>query len=336
MEKSTENKYKFSRITDKQLKAQGVQALADRPNAAAQYGQSGLSPAQLKQWFDKFAWTLAGNINAIQEAINGEEAAKYIGLKLGKYTTLDELIAAMQDGRFAGEILGVFPSAGERGDEHLTVLQTVIDDFAKAISELGENKLDKKTPGVLSAYTVGADNGNGTVEISVDPKAGAMPRYNETSSVATKNPSFDRQKYEKNELQMPLNYAMNYGFFMSFMQEMSHHIGAGVKFELDTTTYKLLVEVVNVYGEVIWRDDSVDLPLEQMIVGVRYEDGDIVITLNNGESTRIPVATMVGGLASDEELNRKVGEVNARLDDLFKEYVDDINELVGGDYADYS
>jgi hypothetical protein len=45
---------------------------------------------------------------------------------------------------------------------------------------------------------------------------------------------------------------------------------------------------------------------------------------------------MVGGLASDEELNREIGKVNTRLDALFEEYVDDINELVGGDYADYS
>lgn len=336
MDRSVEKNYKFSNVTDKQIKAMGVQALANRPNAAGQYGQAGLSAEALKLWFDKLATLLASKINEIQDAISGEDAAKYIGLALGSYKTLDELIAAMQDGRFAREILGVFPSAGERGDEHLTVLQTVIEDFAKTISELKENKLDKQAPGVLSAYTVGADNENGTVEISETPKAGAMPRYNGESSVATKNPSFDRQKYEKNELQMPSNYAMNYGFFMSFMQEMSRHIGAGVKFTLDPTTYKLVVEVVNVYGQVIWRDDSVDLPLEQMIVGVRYEDGDIVIALNNGGSTRIPVATMVGGLASDEELNREIGKVNARLDALFEEYVDDINELVGGDYADYS
>ena len=52
MEKSTEKEYKFSPITDKQIKAMGVQALANRPNAAGQYGQSGLSPTELKRWFD--------------------------------------------------------------------------------------------------------------------------------------------------------------------------------------------------------------------------------------------------------------------------------------------
>jgi hypothetical protein len=333
MDRSVEKNYKFSNVTDKQIKAMGVQALANRPNAAGQYGQAALSAEALKLWFDKLATLLASKINEIQDAISGEDAAKYIGLALENYKTLDALIAAMQDGRFADQILKVFPRVDALEPQSL---QSVINGIAQAISELEENKLDKQAPGVLSAYTVGADNENGTVEISEDPKAGAMPKYNGESSVATKNPTFDRQKYEKNELQMPANYAMNYGFFMSFMQEMSRHIGAGVKFTLDPTTYKLVVEVVNVYGQVIWRDDSVDLPLEQMIVGVRYEDGDIVITLNNGESTRIPVATMVGGLASDEELNREIGKVNARLDTLFEEYVDDINELVGGDYADYS
>lgn len=333
MDRSVEKNYKFSNVTDKQIKAMGVQALANRPNAAGQYGQAGLSAEALKLWFDKLATLLASKINEIQDAISGEDAAKYIGLALENYKTLDELIDAMQDGKFADEVLKVFPKVDALEPQSL---QSVINGIAQAISELEEDKLNKKAPGVLSAYTVGADNENGTVEISEAPKAGAMPRYNGESSVATKNPTFDRQKYEKNELQMPVNYAMNYGFFMSFMQEMSRHIGAGVKFTLDPTTYKLVVEVVNVYGQVIWRDDSVDLPLEQMIVGVRYEDGDIVITLNNGESTRIPVATMVGGLASDEELNREIGKVNARLDTLFEEYIDDINELVGGDYADYS
>lgn len=333
MDRSVEKNYKFSNVTDKQIKAMGVQALANRPNAAGQYGQAGLSAEALKLWFDKLSTLLASKINEIQNAISGEDAAKYIGLALENYKTLDALIVAMQDGRFADEVLKVSPRVDVLEPQSL---QSVINGIAQIISELEENKLDKKKTGVMSAYSVDANGEGGTVEISESPKAGALPRYNGESSVATQNPSFDRQKYEKNELQMPSNYAMNYGFFMSFMQEMSRHIGAGVKFTLDPATYKLVVEVVNVYGQVIWRDDSVDLPLEQMIVGVRYEGGDIVITLNNGESTRIPVATMVGGLASDEELNREIGNVNARLNSLFEEYIDDINELVGGDYEDYS
>ena len=84
MDRSVEKNYKFSNVTDKQIKAMGVQALANRPNAAGQYGQAGLSAEALKLWFDKLSTLLASKINEIQDAISGEDAAKYIGLAVGK------------------------------------------------------------------------------------------------------------------------------------------------------------------------------------------------------------------------------------------------------------
>ena len=324
MENSTENKYKFSKITDKQLKAQGVQALADRPNAVGQYGQSGLSPTELKQWFDKFAWTLAGHINAIQEAINGEEAAKYIGLKLGKYTTLDELIAAMQDGRFAGEILSVFPSAGELGEEHLTTLQKVIDDFAMDISSIKENKLDKKKPGVLSAYTVGADNENGTVEISGAPKPLTLPLYDANGELLTGPPTREGS-------------ALNLGYFVSYMNQMAEHIGAGVNFTMDPETYIVTIEVLNRAGEVIYKT-YLDLPLEEAIVGGSYdeENKEIDFILRSGETFSVKIEDLVNGLVTEAKHAADIKALSDKMDRLFGEYVEKIDELVGGDFVDYS
>ena len=65
---------KLGNITNEQIKEKGVQAFADRPNAASQYGHSGLTAAQLKLWFDKLATFLAGKINEIQNVISGDEA----------------------------------------------------------------------------------------------------------------------------------------------------------------------------------------------------------------------------------------------------------------------
>lgn len=337
MEKSTEKEYKFAPITPQQIRAMGVSALADRPNAVGQYGQSGLSPAQLKSWFDNLVTLAAEKINELQAAINGEEAARYIGLALENYKTLDELIAAMQDGRFAGEILSVFPSAGERGEEHRTALQAVIDDFAKEISELNENKLDKKKPGVLSAYSVGADGENDTVEISGKPKAGAMPRYDNSGALPVANPAFDVEKHWKNEPQMPYDRAMNYGFFTSFMANMAEHIGAGVNFTMDPETYIVTIEVLNRAEKVIYTT-TLDLPLEHAIVGGSYdeENRQIIFTLRSGEKCYVKIEDLVNGLVTEAKHTADKKELNDKIDRLFGEYVEEIDELVGGDYVDYS
>ena len=74
---------KLSNITTKQITDKGVQALANRPNASAQYGVSGLSPTQLKLWFDKLATFLADKVNELQNTISADDAAAYFRIFLG-------------------------------------------------------------------------------------------------------------------------------------------------------------------------------------------------------------------------------------------------------------
>lgn len=321
MEKTTKNEHKFSPITDKQIKAMGVQALANRPNAVGQYGQSGLSPAQLKLWFDKLVTLAAEKINELQTAINGEEAAKYIGLALKNYPTLDELIAAMQDGRFAREVLRVFPSAAAFEAQ---TLESVIFGIAETISDIEEDKLDKQEPGVLSAYTVDAAGENGTVEISALPKAGTIPVYDADKEIPVEDP------------QKPTS-AMNLRYFANYMNEMAKHIGAGVKFIMDPETFIVTVEVVNIAGDVIYRT-FLDLPLEEMILHVDY-DGEkkaLIITLKSGEKKEIAIPDIVSGLVTDAQHSADIKALDEKMNRLFGEYVEEIDELVGGDYVDYS
>lgn len=103
---------RITKITEKQIKDRGVQALADRPNAQARYGVGGLSAPQLKLWFDKLATFLAGKINEITDVISGEDAAYYIRLALEKYgiDNLGDLITSFEDGTFAKNVVKVFPT----------------------------------------------------------------------------------------------------------------------------------------------------------------------------------------------------------------------------------
>ena len=125
------------KITKSQIAEKGVQSLADRPNASAQYGVGGLSPHQLKLWFDKLASFLAEKINEVYDTISADDAADYIRLALDDYGvgSLQDLIDAMLSGEFANKVLQVLPSV----NSFATVpLQKYINDAAQAISENAE------------------------------------------------------------------------------------------------------------------------------------------------------------------------------------------------------
>lgn len=139
---------KLSNITPAELKSKGVVSLADKPNAAASYGVGGLSPTALKLWFDQLSKLLADKINAIQDALSGDNAAEYIKLILtgldstnetGEYS-LQDLCNAFKDGKFA-EYLQLYGSAAA---ENLSSLQAIVNAFALDISTAKETALDAK------------------------------------------------------------------------------------------------------------------------------------------------------------------------------------------------
>lgn len=94
----------FDNITQKDIKSQGVQALADRPNASGQYGVGGLSAKQLKEHFDQLAALLAERLNAVQNALKSDDAAQYINAKIpgsSKQNNLKDVLNSITDGTFS-------------------------------------------------------------------------------------------------------------------------------------------------------------------------------------------------------------------------------------------
>ena len=124
-------------ITPKQIAAMGVQSLADRPNAAGGYGQSGLSALQLKLCFDKLVTLAAEKINEMQSTLSSEDAASYIRLALDNsgVENLQDLAEALASGDLASKLLKVFSSAASSEPEYL---QTVLNAMAKSLSEFDE------------------------------------------------------------------------------------------------------------------------------------------------------------------------------------------------------
>lgn len=123
---------KFERITEAQIRSKGVQSLADRPNASSQYGEGGLTAAQLKAAFDRLAIYLAEKINIIQSALSAEDAPEYIriGGEDGAEVTLDDLLKSITNGNLASNIM-LYSSAT---DSDLKSLQVIINLIAKGIS----------------------------------------------------------------------------------------------------------------------------------------------------------------------------------------------------------
>lgn len=328
-----ENKYEFSPITDKHFKKSGVQALADRPNAANQYGQSGLSATQLKVWFDNMAKLLSEKINELQQAINGPEAVKYIGLAVSEYKTLDELIDGMQNGSFADTLLKLYP--GEDASE-VETLQDIIFDIAQRYSEmkedsedLDERKVEKVTDtnSYRRAYGVSKAGEQINLTVSEAPVGNAVAAYNENGILKTKMTPLPGYEAMANASEV-----VN----MAFINELRKHIGAGLNIVLDHKTYEFYVEILNIDGQIIFTSTPIDLPLEEVVVRGDYADGKIILTLQSGEKIEVPVANMVNGLVTQAAHDADIKALNLKIDSALAAYISDVYNLVGGDYVDYS
>ncbi len=126
-------------IKDTDLLAYGVRSLPDRPNVSKVYGQSGMSASALKAHFDKNAELIADKVNEIISYIYGSGdagIASLIQTGIENYGTLDKFILSLSDGKFAKDILKLYPD-GSKGE--LKDLQSIIDKFAKAQAQTEEN-----------------------------------------------------------------------------------------------------------------------------------------------------------------------------------------------------
>jgi hypothetical protein len=121
------------------------------------------------------------------------------------------------------------------------------------------------------------------------------------------------------------------------MNRMAEHIGAGVNFTMDPETYIVTIEVLNRAGAVIYRT-YLDLPLEEAIVGGSYdeENKEIDFILRSGETFSVKIEDLVNGLVTEAKHSADIKALDEKMERLFGEYVEEIDELVGGDYVDYS
>ena len=330
-----DKQYKFANVTDRQLKQLGVQALADRPNAAQQYGQSGLSAQQLKLWFDKLATLIANKLNELQDTLNGTEATKYIGLDLSGYKTLYDFLASIENGSFAETALKLYPNENAL---EVVSLQEIIFGISQAYSKMEETveKLDEdavkkvtETNSYRRAYGVNKNGEQTMLTVSEAPVANAAAAYSEGGALKAKMSPIEGMPSSIEAASEVVNLA--------FINEMRRHIGAGVKFSMDPKTYIVSVDVVNIGGQIIYHTE-LDLPFESVVVGGYYDDKtrEVVFTLKSGDEIRFPVEKLVNGLVTEAKHTADIKAINLKLDTALAGYISDIYNIVGDDYVDYS
>lgn len=293
---------KFKKILQTQIQAKGVQALADRPNIAAQYGVGGLSGKDLKLWFDKLASFLADKINEIYDALSSEDAAQYIHIALEDYDIedLDALVDAMTSGKFAQDLLMVLPSPTA---SQAVTLQACIFDAAKEASRISEHlskldsgKLDKiSLPDTYRrAYIIDTDGMQKEIYIVEDPLPGAIPMYVGDGQINVAVPVFPENAANK-----------------GYVDDGDRSLGAKVEISIDPLTYIMTLRLKNAFGSIL-STATVDLPLESAVVGGEYADGYLTLKFLEGE-TKIKISDIIDGLVSSSDYSADMEDLRSEI-----------------------
>ena len=89
--------------------------------------------------------------------------------------------------------------------------------------------------------------------------------------------------------------------------ELKTAVGNSIVMSIDSSTYVLTVSLKNSAGTVL-NTQTVDLPLETMVVGGSYDSTNkkIILTLKNGQTIEFSVADLVSGLQSEITSNNKL------------------------------
>lgn len=89
--------------------------------------------------------------------------------------------------------------------------------------------------------------------------------------------------------------------------EITSFYAHNLTFSMNNSNYVLTATLLNGDGQAL-ATQSVDLPLESVVVGGEYDDStqEVVLTLQNGSEVRFSVADLVDGLASQSALNAEI------------------------------
>ena len=80
--------------------------------------------------------------------------------------------------------------------------------------------------------------------------------------------------------------------------ELKTNTGATLELTIDSSTFVLTAKLKNSAGTAL-STQTIDLPLESMVVSGSYSDGNLILTLQSGSTITIPITGLISGLVPD-------------------------------------
>lgn len=89
--------------------------------------------------------------------------------------------------------------------------------------------------------------------------------------------------------------------------------GTDIELSLDTTNYKMTLNLKNAAGTVV-STQTIDFPIESMVVNATYASGTLTLTLQNGTTLDVDISAIISGLVPDTRtVNGKQLNANVTL-----------------------
>lgn len=93
--------------------------------------------------------------------------------------------------------------------------------------------------------------------------------------------------------------------------------GSKINLNINTSNYIMTLELLNSKNEVV-SSKSIDFPLESMVVNGRFENNNIILTLQNGNEVSFSVASLVNGLVNQETFENCIEEIKEDISKIKK------------------
>ena len=77
--------------------------------------------------------------------------------------------------------------------------------------------------------------------------------------------------------------------------ETDSTFGADIALTIDTSTYKMTLELKDNKGQVL-SSKEIDFPIESMVVNASYSNGTLTLTLQNGNDINVDISSIISGL----------------------------------------